>query len=82
MHDDADGTLWQEAYRLPAVARADTKNLNSLVERDGVRREAGVGFDSLQVLQLESTGEEEQPQELSVLLIFSGFSSGGKAWAN
>lgn len=82
MHDDADGTLWQEAYSLSAVAHADTKNLNSLVERDGVHREARVGFDSSQVLQLESTGDEEQPQELSALLIFSGFGSGVKAWAN
>lgn len=82
MHDDVDGTPWQEAYRLPTVAHADTKNLNSLVERDRVLGEAGMGFDSSQVLQLESAGDDEQPQELSTLLIFSDFGSGANAGAN
>lgn len=52
MHDDVDGTPWQEAYRLPTVAHADNKNLNNMVERDQVLREAW---------ELESTGDEEQP---------------------
>lgn len=41
MRDDGDGTPWQEAYKLSTVAHADTKNLNSLVERDRSSEKSG-----------------------------------------